>query len=270
MSLRDSYEGIDPAHGPFDRVVLDLPEPWQVVPHAEKAMALGGILVAYTPSITQAAKVREALDSHTWVDIRTLEVLHRTWHIEGQAVRPDHRMVAHTALPDRRQARRPHRPRLTTPSNSGADRPAEGPDRSRERFSVTGRGRGRARSGVVSTIDPPVRRAISSARLNESPASGLAPSHSAAWAQAEARHLQLHQASARAAQRRMEALHRLVGGQADEHAQTLTDEAVGDVQEARQRLARPLLGLGARTARRSPRSPAAPTARRPRRRDGRG
>jgi tRNA (adenine57-N1/adenine58-N1)-methyltransferase len=33
-----------------------------------------------------------------WVDQRTLEVLHRTWHIEGMAVRPDHRMVAHTAF----------------------------------------------------------------------------------------------------------------------------------------------------------------------------
>lgn len=98
VHLRDSYAGIDADHGPFDRVVLDLPEPWQIVPHAETAMALGGILVAYTPSITQAARVREALDSHTWGAVRTLEVLHRTWHIEGQAVRPDHRMVAHTAF----------------------------------------------------------------------------------------------------------------------------------------------------------------------------
>ena len=38
-SSRDSYEGIDPADGPFDRVVLDLPEPWQVVPHAERVLA---------------------------------------------------------------------------------------------------------------------------------------------------------------------------------------------------------------------------------------
>ncbi|MFZ9518591.1 MAG: tRNA (adenine-N1)-methyltransferase, partial [Ilumatobacteraceae bacterium] len=27
-----------------------------------------------------------------------LEVLHRTWHIEGESVRPDHRMVAHTGF----------------------------------------------------------------------------------------------------------------------------------------------------------------------------
>ena len=99
VELRDSYEGIDPADAGdgFDRVVLDLPEPWQVVPHAERALRPGGILVAYTPSITQAAQTREALKGK-WIDARTIEVLHRGWHIEGQAVRPDHRMVAHTAF----------------------------------------------------------------------------------------------------------------------------------------------------------------------------
>ena len=95
--LRDSYEGIDAADGPFDRVVLDLPEPWRVAPHAEHVLRPGGILVAYTPSITQAALTREALKGR-WIDARTLEVLHRTWHVDGQSVRPDHRMVAHTGF----------------------------------------------------------------------------------------------------------------------------------------------------------------------------
>ncbi|MFM8625584.1 MAG: tRNA (adenine-N1)-methyltransferase [Actinomycetota bacterium] len=94
-SLGDSYEALPV--GPFDRVMLDLPEPWRVVPHAEHVLTRGGILVAYTPSITQAVQVREAT-GRGWVDRRTLEVLHRTWHIEGMSVRPDHRMVAHTAF----------------------------------------------------------------------------------------------------------------------------------------------------------------------------
>jgi tRNA (adenine57-N1/adenine58-N1)-methyltransferase len=96
VEIRDCYEGIDSAH--FDRVVLDLPEPWRVVSHAETALRLGGIFVAYTPSITQAAATREALSQARWAQPRTLEVLHRTWHIEGQSVRPDHRMVAHTGF----------------------------------------------------------------------------------------------------------------------------------------------------------------------------
>lgn len=95
VSLGDSYEDIP--EGEFDRVMLDLPEPWRVTATAEKILARGGLLVAYTPQITQAVQVRETLGKG-WVDQRTLEVLHRTWHIEGMAVRPDHRMVAHTAF----------------------------------------------------------------------------------------------------------------------------------------------------------------------------
>jgi tRNA (adenine57-N1/adenine58-N1)-methyltransferase len=97
VQLRDCYDGIDERE--LDRVVLDLPEPWRVVPHAEQALRPGGILVAYTPSITQAASVRAAFDERRgWLAARTLEVLHRTWYIAGAAVRPDHRMVAHTGF----------------------------------------------------------------------------------------------------------------------------------------------------------------------------
>jgi len=97
VEVRDSYEGIDPDAGPFDRVLLDLPEPWQVIPHAEAVLRPGGIVVAYTPAITQATQAREALRGR-WIEARTIEVLHRGWHIDGQAVRPDHRMVAHTGF----------------------------------------------------------------------------------------------------------------------------------------------------------------------------
>jgi tRNA (adenine57-N1/adenine58-N1)-methyltransferase catalytic subunit len=95
VEVRDSYDGID--GGPFDRVLLDLPEPWQVIPHAERVLRPGGILVAYTPAITQATQAREVLRGR-WIEARTIEVLHRGWHIDGQAVRPDHRMVAHTGF----------------------------------------------------------------------------------------------------------------------------------------------------------------------------
>jgi tRNA (adenine57-N1/adenine58-N1)-methyltransferase catalytic subunit len=97
VEVRDSYAGIDTASGPFDRVLLDLPEPWQVIPHAERVLRPGGILVAYTPAITQATQAREVLRGR-WIDARTLEVFHRGWHIDGHAVRPDHRMVAHTGF----------------------------------------------------------------------------------------------------------------------------------------------------------------------------
>ena len=58
----------------------------------------GGIAVAYTPSIKQAIKFREAIAKNGFSLSETIEVLHRGWHIEGEAVRPDHRMVAHTGF----------------------------------------------------------------------------------------------------------------------------------------------------------------------------
>jgi tRNA (adenine57-N1/adenine58-N1)-methyltransferase len=96
VEVRDVYDGIDETG--LDRVVLDLPEPWRVVKHAETAMRPGGILVCYLPSIVQVAQLREALDHSGFGMAETLEVLQRTWHVEGNSVRPDHRMVAHTGF----------------------------------------------------------------------------------------------------------------------------------------------------------------------------
>ncbi|MGH9040645.1 MAG: tRNA (adenine-N1)-methyltransferase [Acidimicrobiia bacterium] len=96
VELRDVYEGI--AETGLDRVVLDLPEPWRVVKHAAEALRPGGILCSYLPTIGQVARLREELDGSSFGMAQTLEVLQRTWHVEGPSVRPDHRMVAHTGF----------------------------------------------------------------------------------------------------------------------------------------------------------------------------
>ncbi len=94
--VRDVYEGIDETD--LDRVILDLPEPWRVVPHAETALRPGGIFLAYSPSIIQVSQLCEVLAESKFGMVESLEVLNRTWHVEGVAVRPDHRMVAHTGF----------------------------------------------------------------------------------------------------------------------------------------------------------------------------
>ena len=96
VELRDVYEGIDETG--LDRIVLDLPEPWRVLAHARQAMRSGGIICAYLPTINQTAQFRTALDESPFGMAETLEVLHRTWHIEARSVRPDHRMVGHTGF----------------------------------------------------------------------------------------------------------------------------------------------------------------------------
>ena len=94
--VRDVYDGVDETG--LDRVVLDLPEPWRVVPHAAGALRPGGILLAYLPSIVQVQRLRRALEDSAFGLHDTVEVLHRGWHVEGDAVRPNHRMVAHTGF----------------------------------------------------------------------------------------------------------------------------------------------------------------------------
>jgi tRNA (adenine57-N1/adenine58-N1)-methyltransferase len=96
VRLMDSYESIP--EGPFDRAILDVPEPWRVLAHIPGSLRPGGIVVAYTPSITQVQRVRAVFDAGPYDEVHTQEVLHRGWYVEGQAVRPDHRMVAHTAF----------------------------------------------------------------------------------------------------------------------------------------------------------------------------
>ena len=96
VEVRDCYEGIDEVG--LDRVVLDLPEPWHVPPHAAQALKPGGIFLSYSPSITQSVQTTAALAQSGFSLIKTTEVLHRGWNIAGTSVRPDHRMVAHTGF----------------------------------------------------------------------------------------------------------------------------------------------------------------------------
>ncbi len=85
--------------GPADRMVLDLPEPWRVIPPALDALRPGGVLLAYLPTTVQVQQTVEALRaSRAFALIETVEALLRPWHVEGQSVRPAHRMVAHTGF----------------------------------------------------------------------------------------------------------------------------------------------------------------------------
>lgn len=102
VSLRkNAYEGIELLDDgiPFDRVVLDLPEPWQVVPHAASALRSGGIYVSFVPTVPQVMQTVEALErTAVFAMVETFETLLRTWSVQGRSVRPDHRMVAHSGF----------------------------------------------------------------------------------------------------------------------------------------------------------------------------
>lgn len=94
--LGNAYEAIEGSG--YDRVVLDLPEPWQVVAHAARALRPGGLFLAYTPSVVQVVTLRNALADAGYRGAETVEILQREWHVEDPAVRPNHRMQGHTGF----------------------------------------------------------------------------------------------------------------------------------------------------------------------------
>jgi tRNA (adenine57-N1/adenine58-N1)-methyltransferase len=97
----NAYEGIELLQDgvPFDRLVLDLAEPWQVVSHAARVLRSGGIYLSFVPTVPQVQQTVAALQAAAvFAMIETFETLLRTWSIEGRSVRPDHRMVAHSGF----------------------------------------------------------------------------------------------------------------------------------------------------------------------------
>jgi tRNA (adenine57-N1/adenine58-N1)-methyltransferase len=87
------------ASGHFDRVVLDLLAPWEHVAAAAGWLIPGGLICCYVATTTQLSRVVEALRAHGgYVEPAAWESMQRGWHVEGLAVRPEHRMVGHTGF----------------------------------------------------------------------------------------------------------------------------------------------------------------------------
>ena len=85
--------------GSVDRVVLDMLAPWECLGVVADALTPGGVLLCYIATVTQLSRVAEAVrGTGLFTDPDSSETMVRGWHVEGLAVRPDHRMVAHTGF----------------------------------------------------------------------------------------------------------------------------------------------------------------------------
>jgi tRNA (adenine57-N1/adenine58-N1)-methyltransferase catalytic subunit len=82
----------------FDRVVLDMPEPWGVLDAVGTVLRRGGIACGYLPTTGQVQTLVLALQARGYQQVETFEVLVRSWHVTDRSVRPDHRMVGHTGF----------------------------------------------------------------------------------------------------------------------------------------------------------------------------
>jgi tRNA (adenine57-N1/adenine58-N1)-methyltransferase len=92
---KDIYQGIDETE--LDLVTLDVPEPHRVVPHAEKALRVGGYLAAFTPCIETLQQLYQALRGGKFAELKTVECLVREILVRPGATRPSTEMIAHTS-----------------------------------------------------------------------------------------------------------------------------------------------------------------------------
>ncbi|MCA1927639.1 MAG: tRNA (adenine-N1)-methyltransferase [Calditerrivibrio sp.] len=96
IRLGDIYNGFE---GVYDRVFLDLPEPWHVVKYLEKGLVAGGIVVAYIPTVLQVKSFIDSLrETDLFTDIDTFELIKRPWKVEGMSVRPEMWIYNHSAF----------------------------------------------------------------------------------------------------------------------------------------------------------------------------
>lgn len=97
VKVGDIYQGV--AERQVDRVVLDVPEPWQAVATVGDCLVMGGMMLSFLPTILQVHQlVLELQRDSRFQLIETTETLLRTWHVTQRSVRPDHRMVAHSGF----------------------------------------------------------------------------------------------------------------------------------------------------------------------------
>lgn len=85
--------------GSFDRAVLDMLAPWEVLDSVARLVVAGGVLMIYVATVTQLSRTVEALRAQQcWTEPRAWETLQRGWNVVGLAVRPQHSMRGHTAF----------------------------------------------------------------------------------------------------------------------------------------------------------------------------
>ncbi len=97
VTVGDIFEGISDTD--VDRVILDLPEPWQAVDAAANALITGGILLSFLPTVLQVQELVLALNADgRFARVETAETLLRGWNVSRRSVRPAHRMVAHSGF----------------------------------------------------------------------------------------------------------------------------------------------------------------------------
>ena len=89
--LKDSTPSISASS-----VILDIPNPWELVEWAKKSIDIGGFLICYIPTVNQIKALIDSLEG--WKEIEVIEIMQRGWQSRSSALRPDNNGIGHTGF----------------------------------------------------------------------------------------------------------------------------------------------------------------------------
>lgn len=81
-----------------DVVVMDIPIPWEGIAHAWTSLKGGGRFVSFVPTYNQVERTAEALQKARFVNIESVEILHRYILAREGKTRPFADMIGHTGF----------------------------------------------------------------------------------------------------------------------------------------------------------------------------
>ena len=95
LKNKDAKKGF--AEKNVDVVILDLPDPWELIKVAKKSLKIGGFLVSYSPTTPQVMDFVNNLDD-SFIHLKTAEIIEREWEVKGRKVRPKSQAIGHSGF----------------------------------------------------------------------------------------------------------------------------------------------------------------------------
>lgn len=96
LKLKDAKQGIDEED--LDAVLMDIPDPWELLPSVYEKLKPNGIFVAFVPSCEQISKTAVKAREVGFSLIEVHEILDREYESDERRTRPHPRMIAHTGF----------------------------------------------------------------------------------------------------------------------------------------------------------------------------
>jgi tRNA (adenine57-N1/adenine58-N1)-methyltransferase catalytic subunit len=93
--LKDPSEGFDEKNA--TAIVVDLGDPWRIASPASRSLMPGGMLAAFTPTTNQLERLVASLRENGFLVVESVELMIREIRGESGKVRPETRMIGHTA-----------------------------------------------------------------------------------------------------------------------------------------------------------------------------